>query len=109
MNAYLTHTLSNGLQVVHCPHAGNVAYCGFIVNAGTRDEAADEFGLAHLVEHTIFKGTAHRRAYHIRNRMESVGGELNAFTSKEETVIYSIFPSQYQERAMELLGDLVIN
>ena len=109
MNAYLTHTLSNGLQVVHCPHAGNVAYCALIVNAGTREEAADEFGLAHLVEHTIFKGTAHRRAYHIRNRMESVGGELNAFTSKEETVIYSIFPSQYQERAMELLGDLVIN
>ena len=109
MNTYLTHILPNGLQVVHCPHAGNVSYCGFIVNAGTRDEAPDEFGLAHLVEHTIFKGTSHRRAYHIRNRMESVGGELNAFTSKEETVIYSIFPAQYQERAMELLGDLVVN
>lgn len=109
MNTYLTHTLSNGLQVVHYPHAGNVSYCGFVVNAGTRDEAVDENGLAHLVEHTIFKGTARRRAYHIRNRMESVGGELNAFTSKEETVIYSIFPSQYQERAMELLGDLVAN
>ena len=109
MNTYLTHILPNGLQVVHCPHAGNVSYCGFIVNAGTRDEAPDEFGLAHLVEHTIFKGTSHRRAYHIRNRMESVGGELNAFTSKEETVIYSIFPAQYQERAMELLGDLVAN
>lgn len=109
MNTYLTHILPNGLQVVHCPHAGNVSYCGFIVNAGTRDEASDEFGLAHLVEHTIFKGTSHRRAYHIRNRMESVGGELNAFTSKEETVIYSIFPAQYQERAMELLGDLVAN
>lgn len=109
MSIYNTHTLSNGLRVVHCPRTGNVSYCGFIVNAGTRDEAADEFGLAHLVEHTIFKGTAHRKAYHIRNRMESVGGELNAFTSKEETVIYSIFPSPYQERAMELLGDLVAN
>ena len=109
MNTYLTHTLSNGLQVVHYPHAGNVSYCGFIVNVGTRDEAVDEYGLAHLVEHTIFKGTARRRAYHIRNRMELVGGELNAFTSKEETVIYSIFPSQCQERAMELLGDLVAN
>lgn len=109
MNTYLTHRLSNGLQVVHCPHAGNVSYCGFIVNVGTRDEAVDEYGLAHLVEHTIFKGTARRRAYHIRNRMELVGGELNAFTSKEETVIYSIFPSQCQERAMELLGDLVAN
>lgn len=109
MNTYLTHRLSNGLQVVHCPHAGNVSYCGFIVNVGTRDEAVDEYGLAHLVEHTIFKGTARRRAYHIRNRMELVGGELNAFTSKEETVIYSIFPSQCQERSMELLGDLVAN
>lgn len=109
MNTYLTHRLSNGLQVVHCPHAGNVSYCGFIVNVGTRDEAVDEYGLAHLVEHTIFKGTARRRAYHIRNRMELVGGELNAFTSKEETVIYSIFPPQCQERAMELLGDLVAN
>lgn len=109
MNTYHTHTLPNGLRVVHAPHSGRVSYCGFIVNAGTRDEKSDEYGLAHLVEHTIFKGTAHRRAYHIRNRMESVGGELNAFTSKEETVIYSIFPALYQERAMELLGDLVAN
>lgn len=95
--------------MVHCPHEGNVSYCGFIVNAGTRDEAPDEYGLAHLVEHTIFKGTMRRKAYHIRNRMEVVGGELNAFTSKEETVIYSIYPSLYQKRAMELLGDLIIN
>lgn len=107
MNIFQTHILPNGLRLVHCPHSGGVSYCGFIVNAGTRDEECEEHGLAHLVEHTIFKGTTHRRAYHIRNRMESVGGELNAFTSKEETVIYSIYPSQYQERAMELLGDLV--
>lgn len=109
MSIYQTHRLPNGLQLVHMPHAGNVSYCGFIVNAGTRDEAYNEYGLAHLVEHTIFKGTAHRKAYHIRNRMETVGGELNAFTSKEETVIYSIFPAPHQERAMELLGDLVTN
>ena len=109
MNAYQTHTLANGLQIIHYPHKGNVSYCGFVVDAGTRDEGADEYGLAHLVEHTIFKGTGHRKAYHIRNRMESVGGELNAFTSKEETVIYSIYPSMYQARAMELLGDLLAN
>lgn len=109
MNTYLTYTLSNGLQLVHVPHEGRVSYCGFIVNVGTRDEQPDEMGLAHLVEHTIFKGTAHRRAYHIRNRMEAVGGELNAYTSKEETVIYSIYPSPYQARAMELMGDLVAN
>ncbi len=106
---YHTHTLANGLRIVHYPHKGGVAYCGFIVDAGTRDEAADEYGLAHLVEHTIFKGTTRRKAYHIRNRMEVVGGELNAFTAKEETVIYSIHPAAYQERAMELLGDLVAN
>lgn len=109
MKEYQTHTLSNGLRVIHLPHEGNVSYCGFIVNVGTRDEMSDEYGLAHLVEHTIFKGTSHRKAYHIRNRMEVIGGELNAYTSKEETVIYSIFPSAYQERAMELLGDLVAN
>ena len=109
MNSYQTHTLSNGLQVVHCRQEGSVSYCGFIVNVGSRDEQEREHGLAHLVEHTIFKGTNRRKAYHIRNRMEMVGGELNAFTSKEETVVYSIYPSLYQERAMELLGDLVAN
>ncbi|MBR4070558.1 MAG: insulinase family protein, partial [Bacteroidaceae bacterium] len=82
MNTYQVHTLPNGLRIIHIPHTGNVSYCGFIVNAGTRDERADEYGLAHLVEHTIFKGTSHRKAYHIRNRMEVVGGELNAYTSK---------------------------
>lgn len=109
MNRYHTHTLPNGLQLIHLPHQGSVSYCGFIVNVGTRDELSDEFGLAHLVEHTIFKGTTRRKAHHIRNRMEAVGGELNAFTTKEETVIYSIYPSPYQARAMELLGDLVAN
>lgn len=109
MSRCLTYMMSNGLQLVHYPQAGRVSYCGFIVNAGSRDERPDEYGLAHLVEHTIFKGTARRRACHIRNRMEAVGGELNAFTSKEETVIYSIFPSGYYERAMELMGDLVAN
>ena len=103
---YLTHTLSNGLRIVHKPIESNVSYCGFIVNAGTRDEAPDQYGMAHFVEHMLFKGTDKRRAYHIINRMENVGGELNAFTNKEETVVYSVFLEQHFSRAIELLSDI---
>lgn len=106
---YQTHTLPNGLRMIHLPMAGTVSYCGFTINAGTRDELSREFGMAHFVEHMLFKGTLRRKAWHILNRMESVGGELNAFTTKEETVVYSIFLNTHFERAMELLGDLVFN
>ncbi len=106
---YYSHTLSNGLRIVHKPMQGNVSYCGFIVNAGTRDEAADEFGMAHFIEHMLFKGTQKRRSHHIINRMENVGGELNAYTNKEETVIYSVFLEQHFGRAFELLSDLVFH
>lgn len=106
---YLTHTLSNGLRIVHKPIESNVSYCGFIVNAGTRDEAPDQYGMAHFVEHMLFKGTDKRRAYHIINRMENVGGELNAFTNKEETVVYSIFLEQHFSRAIELLSDITFH
>lgn len=106
---YLTHTLSNGLRVVHKPIESNVSYCGFIVNAGTRDEAPDQYGMAHFVEHMLFKGTDKRRAYHIINRMENVGGELNAFTNKEETVVYSVFLEQHFSRAIELLSDITFH
>lgn len=78
-----------------------------VVNAGSRDETPHEFGLAHFVEHTIFKGTRKRRSWHIVNRMESVGGELNAYTTKEETVIYTVFPKGSLLRAVELCADLV--
>lgn len=106
---YLTHTLSNGLRIVHKPIESNVSYCGFIVNAGTRDEAPDQYGMAHFVEHMLFKGTDKRRAYHIINRMENVGGELNAFTNKEETVVYSVFLEQHFSRAIELLSDITFH
>lgn len=106
---YLTHTLSNGLRIVHKPIESNVSYCGFIVNAGTRDEAPDQYGMAHFVEHMLFKGTGKRRAYHIINRMENVGGELNAFTNKEETVVYSVFLEQHFSRAIELLSDITFH
>ena len=106
MKHYETHTLSNGLRIVHRPVAGNVAYCGFFINAGTRDENAGEHGLAHFIEHMLFKGTEKRKSHHIINRMENVGGELNAYTNKEETVIYSVFLKEHFGRAFELLSDL---
>lgn len=106
---YLSHTLPNGLRIVHLPIKSPVSYCGFAVNAGTRDEDAHEFGLAHFVEHMMFKGTAKRRAWHILNRMENVGGELNAYTTKEETFVYSIFMEEHFGRAFELLTDLIFH
>ena len=106
---YFSHILPNGLRIVHLPSASPVSYCGFAVNAGTRDEETDEFGLAHFVEHMIFKGTEKRKSWHILNRMENVGGELNAYTTKEETFVYSIFMEEHFRRAFELLSDLVFH
>ena len=103
-----THTLANGLKLVHVPQPQRVGWCGLVVNSGSRDDAPNLFGQAHFVEHTIFKGTTHRRAYHIINRMETVGGELNAYTTKEGTVLYSVFPEPYFNRAIDLLADLVM-
>ena len=93
--------------MVHISTASQVAWCGLAVNAGSRDERDGQHGLAHFVEHTIFKGTEHRRAWHILNRMERVGGELNAYTTKEGTMLYSVFPHQHLGRAIDLLADLV--
>lgn len=106
-NLFTYHTLHNGLQCVirYCDHAAE--YCGVAINAGSRDDYPGNEGLAHFVEHTIFKGTVHRRAGHILNRMESVGGELNAYTTKELTMLYSVFPPGNAARAIDLLGDLV--
>lgn len=100
--------LTNGMRALHiaCPGSA-VEIFGVSIKAGSRNETADRHGLAHFVEHTIFKGTGHRRACHIINRMETVGGELNAYTTKEETVVYSVFPTGNLARAAELIGDLV--
>lgn len=106
---YQSHTFENGLRIVHKQIQGDVSYCGFFINTGTRDELSNEFGMAHFVEHMLFKGTKKRRSFQIINRMETVGGELNAYTNKEETVIYSTFLEQHFERAFELLSDLVFN
>lgn len=104
---YSYHTLPSGLRIVHVasPHAA-AEYFGITVNAGSRDEAPDEYGLAHFVEHTIFKGTPALSSLDIINEMESVGGELNAYTTKEETVVYSIFPLGHLDRAAALIAQL---
>ncbi len=95
------------MRCVHAPAPGRVSYSGIAIGAGSRDEGSDHQGLAHFVEHTIFKGTRHRRARHISNRMESIGGELNAYTSKEETLVYTNAPAGYIQRSIELLSDLI--
>ena len=89
---------------------GNIVQsASFAVDAGTRDELENEQGMAHFVEHLIFKGTAKRKAWHILNRMENVGGDLNAYTNKEETMIYSAFLTEHFGRAFELLTDIVFH
>lgn len=104
-----TCILDNGLRIVACPSVTDVVYCGIAVDAGTRDELPGEEGMAHFTEHLSFKGTTHRRAWHILNRMETVGGDLNAFTGKEETVYYSTFLRPHFSRAIDLLFDVVFH
>ncbi|GAT63039.1 M16 family metallopeptidase [Paludibacter jiangxiensis] len=106
---YLTHTLSNGLRIVHKPDPSPVSYCGLAINVGTRDELPHEHGMAHFIEHLIFKGTSHRKSWHIITSMEEVGGELNAYTTKEETFLYSVFLERYFEKAIGLVSDMAAN
>ena len=106
---YQTYTLSNGLRIIHKPDNTAVTYCGLVINTGSRDEQENEQGMAHFIEHMLFKGTEKRRSGHIINRLENVGGELNAYTSKEETVVYAIVLNEYFERAMELVFDIVFH
>ena len=102
-------TLSNGLRVVSARSDGNVAYIGVLTAAGSRDDFAGCDGLSHFVEHTIFKGTPSRRSWQVSARMESVGGELNAYTTKDEIMLYTNAPAGYEDRAFELIADLVMN
>ncbi|HBF96261.1 MAG TPA: peptidase M16, partial [Porphyromonadaceae bacterium] len=106
---FQTHHLTNGLRIIHHPFPSEISYCGIAINTGSRDEFPDEQGMAHFVEHMLFKGTEKRQAHHVINRMENVGGELNAYTTKEETFIYATFLSEYFERAVELLSDMVFH
>lgn len=107
-NGIHTETLPCGLRIICAPSTTDVAYCGMAVNAGTRDERHDENGMAHFCEHLTFKGTHRRRAWHILNRMETVGGDLNAYTGKEETIYYTAFLKEHFARAVDLLADIVL-
>lgn len=106
---YQLFTLPNGIRVIHQQVDSPVAHFGVIVNTGSRDEEPDEQGMAHFIEHTIFKGTKKRTAVQIINRLEDVGGELNAYTTKEETAVYATFLNEYYARAIDLVSDVVIN
>ena len=106
---YNTYTLDNGLRIIHLPSDSKVVYCGYQINAGTRNEEPGEEGLAHFCEHVTFKGTVRRKAWHILNCLESVGGDLNAYTNKEGTVYYSAILKEHIARAVDLLSDIVFH
>lgn len=102
-------TLSNGIRVVYLHTPSQVAHLGITVLAGSRFERKAEDGLAHFLEHCIFKGTTKRKAFHILSRLDSVGGELNAYTAKEEMCVYASFTKEHIRRASELLADITLN
>ena len=106
---YNTYTLDNGLRIIHLPSDSQVVYCGYQINAGTRNEEPGEEGLAHFCEHVTFKGTERRKAWHILNCLESMGGDLNAYTNKEGTVYYSAILKEHIARAVDLLSDIVFH
>jgi predicted Zn-dependent peptidase len=100
------HTLSNGIRLVHHRIPGVVAYCGLVINTGSRNETAPDHGMVHFIEHMLFKGTKKRKAYYILSRLEDVGGELNAYTTKEETAVHASFIKGDFERAVEIISDI---
>lgn len=104
------HTLSNGIRIIHKQiKTCEVSHCAIIVNAGSRDEEIKEHGVAHFIEHSMFKGTNKRKSFHILNRLDAVGGELNAYTTKEITCIHASFLHEHYERAVELISDITFN
>ncbi len=104
-----TFTLPSGIRCIHRRNRSKVAHCCLMVNAGSRDELPEELGAAHLTEHTLFKGTTRRKAYQINCRLENLGGELNAFTTKEDTTIHATTLRGDFPKAVELIGDIVFN
>ena len=106
---YQHYELQNGIRLVHRQQRGGVAHLGVIIHAGSRDEAENQQGLAHFIEHLIFKGTQKRSNYQVLSRLENVGADLNAFTTKEDTSVYASVQSQYFRRAAELLADIVFH
>ncbi|MEA2107749.1 MAG: pitrilysin family protein [Bacteroidota bacterium] len=106
---YERYTLENGIRMIHLHSDSPVGHCGLIINAGSRDEEEHEHGMAHFIEHAIFKGTQKRKAYHILSRIDDVGGEINAYTSKEDTTIHTSFLKNDYERAIELMADITFH
>ena len=104
---YNIATLANGLRVIHLPNNSKIAYCGYQIKAGTRNEKPGDEGLAHFCEHVTFKGTQTHTSTAIINKLESVGGDLNAFTNKEDTVFYSAIPVEHFAKAVDVLSDIV--
>ena len=106
---YEYHTLNNGIKIILSHTPSRVTYSGVYINVGSRDERGNDEGMAHFIEHSLLKGTEHRRAYHIQNRIDGVGGELNAFTTKEETCVYASSLSEHLERCLELFSDILFH
>lgn len=106
---YNTAILPCGLRVIHLPSASPVVYCGYEIGAGTSHEAMGEEGLAHFCEHVTFKGTERRNALQIINCLESVGGDLNAYTTKTDTVYYAALLKDHLQRAVDVLTDIVFH
>lgn len=109
MNEFYTYTLSNGIRGIHRQVRNAVAHCALVIGAGSRDEHPDEYGLAHFTEHAVFKGTAHRRAWQVNCRLENLGGELNAFTTKEDTTIHATTLRGDFSKAAELIADIAFH
>jgi predicted Zn-dependent peptidase len=101
-----TFTLPNGIRLVHYPIQNLVAHCGLFIHAGSRDETENEHGIAHFIEHTIFKGTEKRNVFQVLNRLENIGADLNAYTSKEETCVHASFLCEFYDRTLELFQDI---
>ena len=109
MTKYNTYTLKNGLRIIHLPSPSQVVYCGYQIASGTRNESSGEEGIAHFCEHMTFKGTERRNAIQIINALEGVGGELNAFTNKEDTVFYAAISKEHFSQAVDTLTDIVFH
>ena len=104
------HHLTGGINVIHYPMPDSpVTHCALMIKAGARDEPTEKTGIAHFIEHILFKGTTKRKSYHILNSLEIVGGELNAYTTKEETCIHASVMNRYVDRAAELISDIIYN
>ena len=104
-----TSILNNGIRLIHQRVESSVSHFGVIINTGSRDEDKEEQGIVHFIEHVIFKGTKKRKAYYVISRLEDIGGELNAYTGKEDTAFYASFLNKYYDRTLELISDILCN